>query len=327
MQQDVLQLSEDELREQVDRQAVMLRHRVLTAKLEATNEADASRLRVGVRARLLLLGGLAVVWVGVRLLGARLIHGDALKSLQQARTRGEPGAGAVQYSGTDVATAAEYPVFHMARNSLFGARALSSNGAHFLLLVLERHGESITSITWSGSAEQLKADRLAEFVQTFGSWRSQDNHFRWMFPTRSEFDSSVAMHCARLNPESRTTLHRLYEGGFCAVAAAIGESVAPTDVYVRLMARFTISTRQCSAQKSMAAISSVSNAVAGGITLALAFPFFGGVMGALLALGTLSAAVFGAKKAYDGTECAVKEGEYGMGGGDYTMTDVSCERL
>jgi hypothetical protein len=64
-----------------------------------------------------------------------------------------------------------------------------------------------------------------------------------------------------------------------------------------------------------------------GATLALAFPFLGIGFGALLGLGTLSASLFAGKMAYDGTECSLREGEYSLGTGEYTTSDVSCEVL
>jgi hypothetical protein len=66
--------------------------------------------------------------------------------------------------------------------------------------------------------------------------------------------------------------------------------------------------------------------LAGGATLLLTFlPVISWASAAAIGQGNITASAVMGKNAHDGAQCQVPEGAYGLGAGQHTVQDISCE--
>lgn len=167
-------------------------------------------------------------------------------------------------------TSAEYPVFARA----FLRMCVPQTSAIFILTMLQSFGDHLEGIHYSGDREQLRADRLPEFLKSFSGWNHEDNPWRFLFPDASSFERSVAVEKARKG--GATMLGTLFEGGLCLVATQWyrPDIDAPT-MCRELLDEHVVYYQSCAATRRSNAVSTGANAgiIAAGVA-ALVMSFF-----------------------------------------------------
>ena len=118
-----------------------------------------------------------------------------------------------------VAIAAEYAPVATLLTGTCGT--LEPTSAVFLLTMLHHYAEHITAIHWSGSREQLHADKFKDFIKDWNGWNVPHNPWRFLFKSQSSFALSVAVQRAKASPNAST---RLYDAStrttqFCSTPA------------------------------------------------------------------------------------------------------------
>lgn len=315
----------DDLRQTIRRRRSRLRHNRLILTLEERNESDALKQKWRWVFLFALVVVLVIAWVTLRITGLLVMYARLRKLYDRMEDEGDR-----KYTFTQVVVAAEYPAFYTVWNATFSAPALRPNGARFLLLALELFGERMTRAAWSGSPQELKKDQWRDYISSFHAWVARSNTFYFIFPGKREFDTSIAVKCAKENPDRLGTLDLLYTGGFCAIAAAMAKDEVPTERMALLIARFVIQRRDCPWEKGMATAFAVSNAIGAGSAIGMALSFvslLNPVTLLLTAASTIALAGVMGKQAHDVAACSVKEGEYSLGGDSYTTSDLSCTKM
>lgn len=332
MEEDSYVLDEGAVAAGVARRKRALQANVRQERLRQRNADDSARIRMQNRVILVSAVAFAVGWVLLRVRGLRMSHPTELAAYHRMTKHEPPGRGAVAFTFTQVAVAAVYPGLYTAWNGVFGATELTPAGAQFLMLALNTFGARLRPVTWAGSAEQLNRDKMDFYVRDFVSWRSADNQFRWLFSSPSDFDTSVMLRCAKANPGAHSVLTDLFEGGFCLVARKISGSTTALEAMTRILAQFTVRTKNCNSQKMLAAAYSATNVLGGGIAawgvmgmMGLSLAAGPGLLVGLLVAGATGIGSLAAgKMSYDSATCGLGEGETSMGGDTFTSQDVSC---